>query len=130
MLWVFDNNDGRRNIQDFQRVEIALKRKDVLAAQAKERQVAGENQYTNKQVDRLPQEIGEGSKQNKKLNETATKVAEYAGVSPETVRKVEKVLNNASEEIIEKARSGEMKPGTAYRVMQEELGQTNRSIRS
>jgi len=57
--------------------------------------------------------------------ETREVVAKLAGVSHDTVRKVEKILESAPKHIKDKARSGELKINTAYKEMQRELNETN-----
>jgi len=37
-LWIFENQIGRRNLNKFQRTELALKLKDIISKEAKERQ--------------------------------------------------------------------------------------------
>ena len=35
LIWIIDNQDGRRNISDFARVELQLKKKEIIARKAK-----------------------------------------------------------------------------------------------
>ena len=48
------NQLGRRNLNDFQRIEIVRKCENAVKAQAKEKQSSGINQYTNRSVEKLP----------------------------------------------------------------------------
>lgn len=79
---------------------LALKLKPIIAAEAKERMEEGKNQYTSP-----PQIFGEPSitpqeqKRTEHKNETDAQIAEKAGVSRETIRKVEKIEAQATPEI-------------------------------
>lgn len=79
------NQLGRRNLTDAQRVQLALRLKPVAQAKAKERQKEGASA-------KVPQIFGEAK-------EAMEQVAEAAGVSAETVRKVEKVNAKAVPEL-------------------------------
>lgn len=99
-MWMFRNQLGRRNLTDFQRAEIALRMKPVVSEAAKQRQCAG----------RPPKEVGQifgqdnGDEHERK---TDAIVAKEAGVSRETIRKVEMILKDGNQELIDKLRSGE-----------------------
>jgi len=73
---------GRRNLTDFQRTEIALKMKPLIEVKAKE------NQEIRKGA-----QLGTSSQNSVELSpiRTDSTVAELAGVSRDTVRKVEKI---------------------------------------
>ena len=43
LLWIINNQFGRRNISDFVRAELALKAEPLIAARAKERMLATQN---------------------------------------------------------------------------------------
>jgi hypothetical protein len=84
-LWIWDNQAGRRNMTKFQRIESVLKIKDIIAEQAKRNQRAG------------------GGSGSSKLNKPTTEpidtyeiLAKKAGVSPNTVRNAEAILNKAA----------------------------------
>lgn len=98
--WIILNQFGRRNLTKFQRSELALKLKPVLAAQAKERQkIYCGNQYDKKSG--LPQNSAEVQK-----GETREDLAKIAGVSRDTIQKVSVIQEKGSKEQIERARKG------------------------
>lgn len=103
MLWMFNNQDGRRNWNAFQRGEMALKLKPVLEAQAKERQA-------RKPVKSVPEILPE-----QKQPDTRDVVGKMAGVSGKTIDKVEKILAAAPAEVIEQVRNKEKSIEAAYR---------------
>lgn len=98
MRWVLENQFGRRNLTDFQRGEIALKLKPVLAAEAKERQEEG------------------GVSANLREGRTDTAIAKKARVSEGTIRKVEAIKETATPALIEMARADEVSIDAAAKV--------------
>lgn len=107
ILWMLRNQLGRRNLTDFQRTEIALKMKPLIEVKAKENLVASGERF------------GKGSQNSVEPIQsirTDSTVAELAGVSRDTVRKVEKIQQQASPEIIESARKGELSIHLASKV--------------
>jgi ParB-like chromosome segregation protein Spo0J len=93
-LWAWQHQDNRRNLSSFQRAEIALKFKDVLATKAKERQRCGQGGIL------LPANLPEAK-------ETRDEIAELAGISPRSMAKAEYITKHADEETKEKLRRGE-----------------------
>lgn len=71
-------NQGRRNLSNYQRSVLALELEEVFSKKAKENQ--GKRNDIN-----IPQTFGES---NKKDNETNNKVSDVAKVSHETIAKV------------------------------------------
>jgi predicted transcriptional regulator len=98
--WIILNQFGRRNLTKFQRSELALKLKPMLAAQAKERQkIYCGNQYDKKR----------GLRQNSvqvQKGKTSDDIAKIAGVSRDTISKVSVIQEKGSPEQIQRARTG------------------------
>ncbi|MGL6193911.1 MAG: hypothetical protein ACRC2T_03720 [Thermoguttaceae bacterium] len=93
-LWIFTNQDNRRNLTPYQRGEIALKLKDTIAAKAKERQ----GQRTD--LNNIPATLPE-------CKETRQELAEIANMGARTLDKVEYISEHADEKTKEKLRKGE-----------------------
>lgn len=115
-IWIIKNQFGRRNLSAYDRSILALKLKPIIAAEAKERMEEGKNQYTSP-----PQIFGEPSitpqekkKRTEHKNETDAQIAEKAGVSRETIRKVEKIEQQATPEIKAALKSGDLSINAAY----------------
>lgn len=89
--WIIRNQVGRRNTNLFQRVEVILKLKDKIATRAKENQQKGGGAVRQKSA--------------KPVN-TRQELATMAGVSTDTVSKVDYILKNADVETITALRSG------------------------
>jgi len=107
-IWIIDNQFGRRNISDFVRTELALKRKEIIAIDAEGRRLSKLKQNVNI-VPQKSAERKQGDGQGDGQGDTRDKVAKLAGVSHTTVGQVEKILEKAPEHIIKKARSGDLK---------------------
>ena len=108
MLWMLRNQLGRRNLNNYQRSELALKFEPLFAHASEKRMLAG------KLVD-PPQNSAEGS------GETRKQIAKMAGVSHDTIKKVKRLHEHADEEMKSRLRRGEMTVNKAYNeLMQKE----------
>ncbi len=109
LFWAWQHQDNRRNLTPYQRAEIALRFKPVFAAKAKENKSAAGGY---KGGDSLPQvDITP-------IN-TAQEIANIAGVSRDTVSRVEFLDKHADEETKEKLRAGETSINREYRRLKE-----------
>ena len=114
IIWIIKNQFGRRNLSAYDRSLLALKLKPAIAAKAKERQ--GERTDLN-----IPQTFAESQtvapqeqKKNELDRETNAQIAEQAGVSRETIRKVERIEQQATPEIKAALKSGDLSINAAY----------------
>ena len=89
--WIILNQFGRRNLQNFVRAELALKLKPIIQKKAKENQI---------------QSGGAVPQKSAKPIETRNELAKAAGVSHDTIDKVEKILKKGTPEQIQRARQG------------------------
>jgi N6-adenosine-specific RNA methylase IME4 len=94
-LWVVRNQLGRRNISDFVRTELALLAKPLIEERAREKQKGGQGGVL------LSQNSDEAIR-------TDDALAREAGVSRDTVRKVERIKETASPELMAAVRAGEV----------------------
>ena len=103
LLWMLHNQLGRRNLNDFQRVEMVRKCEGAVKAQAKERQGTRTDLITSGQnfpeVKRATDELGE-----------------LAGVSRKTYEHATVILDTAPEEVIQATRKDELSINAAYAV--------------
>ena len=86
ILWMIDNQLGRRNLPDYARVELNLKKEDILKPIAKERMLGGVPTLAHGKV--------------------RDDIAKLAKVGHGTVDKVKFIRDNADEETKTKLRSG------------------------
>lgn len=98
-LWIIKNQLGRRNLSAYDRSVLALKLKPIIAEKAKEQQGARTDicQKSDKSID------------------TKKEVAKVAGVSHDTIHKVEVIENSGDKELIGKVRNKETSINKAYR---------------
>jgi len=100
-LWILKNQMARRNMTDYSRAAKALKMKPVLAEKARERMKAGGNPMQN-------------SAQGGAVRD---EVAKLAGVSHDTISKVEEIEATAPDAIKAKVQSGEMSINAAHKSL-------------
>ena len=108
MLWMLQNQLSRRNLNDFQRVEMVRKCENAVKAQAKERQVTSTGGAKPQLREKLP-EAGTGKRATDELGE-------LAGVSRKTYEHATAVLDNAPAPVIEATRNAELSINAAYEV--------------
>ena len=105
-LWVVRNQFGRRNLSPYQRAELALVAKPLLAAQAKTRQGTRTD---------FPKISAECFTAPKATRETRTQLATLAGVSHDTIQKAEVLSERATTETKEKLRRGNTTINAEYK---------------
>jgi ParB-like chromosome segregation protein Spo0J len=105
-LFVIECNLIRRQLNNFQRTELALKSKPILEAIVRGNESLG----------------GKGDRNLTPLGRINDKIGERAGVSRDTVRKVEKILENKriSDKIKEDLRSGQLSINEAYELVEQD----------
>lgn len=104
ILWIINNQFGRRNLEPIDKIALAEKREKTLAEQAKEREKSGVENPTKK----ILQGEGKTDSQIRRENSTAYKVAKEIGMSEGTYRKGKAILEEAPPEVIDKVRIGEL----------------------
>ena len=104
-LWMLRNQLGRRNLNSFQRSEMALKLKDAVAELSEKRMRAGV---------KVEADPGEIFPQGPEKGRTLDKLGKLAGVSGRTLRKVETIIENADEDTKNELRKGKKKIQSAY----------------
>jgi ParB-like chromosome segregation protein Spo0J len=114
-LFVIDCNLVRRQLNNFQRIELALKSKPILEA-------------TVKRNESLGGKGGKGVRFLTPLGRVDERIGERAGVSRDTVRKVEKILENEliTDKIKQDLRLGNVSINEAYKIV--ELDQEHQSL--
>lgn len=107
--WIIRNQFGRRNLTAMQRAELALKLKAVVAAEAKRRQVSQLKKGAEKPVVQKSAQRESGK--------TRDELAKMAGVSHDTIAKVEKIVTEAKPAVVEAVRKGEMSINAAFKTV-------------
>lgn len=99
-LWIANNQFGRRDLNTYERSLLALKIKPDIAKKAKEKQIEAGGAVRQKS--------------DKAVVDTKKEVAKLAGVSHDTIAKVEKIEAHATPEVKAAVKSGEISINTAY----------------
>lgn len=97
--WILRNQLGRRNLNDFQRNQIALKYEAVIAERMKERQVAGLK--TGEKIPFRPNEPN-GNEPTTKRKE----LAKIAGTSEGSIQRTKLIIDKGTPEQIARAEKG------------------------
>ncbi len=97
-LWIIRNQFGRRNLCAFDRGELALKMKELIAARARVKQATS----TGGANPQLLTTLSKGVPIN-----TRSEIAKIAGISEGTIAKVATILQKGSPEQISKLKSGD-----------------------
>ena len=105
LAWIIKNQFGRRNLPAYERARLALRLKPVIAERAKEHQ--GERTDICQKSDRSS-------------IDTKRELAKAAGVSHDTIAKVERIEEKAAPEVKEQLRKGELSINQAYQTVRRE----------
>lgn len=97
--WMIRNQLGRRNLPNYERSRLALQLKEAIAAEAKA------NQATHTE---------QGYQKSDKAVDTNKELAKIAGVSHDTIHKVDVIEQKATPAVKEQLRRGEMSINKAY----------------
>lgn len=123
VLWIIDNQLGRRNLTDFAKLELQQKRADVLYEQgrnvmsvASQEQVNRGNQY--KKVEGLS--IVDKPSKTEPAHNTQKEIAESLNWGTGKVARGQYVIKHAPEEVKEKLRAGELSMNEAYKAIKTE----------
>jgi len=115
-IWIIENQLGRRNLNAAQRIELALCKEGVLRAKAKEN---------------LSRCGGDKTRAGAPLAKTSTTpqepinvreaLAEEASVGDGTLKRYLQIKNSGNAELLERIHNGELKIGTAHRMLPSEM---------
>lgn len=97
--WIIQNQFGRRNLSAYDRSVLALKLKPLIQEKAKKKQASHTEQ---------------GYQKSDKAEHTVKELAKAAGVSHDTIHKVEKIEAEASEKTKQAIRNGDISINHAF----------------
>lgn len=103
--WIIRNQFGRRNISLYERARLALRLKPLIAEKAKEKKIESGGAVPQKSA--------------KPPIDTRNELAKIAGVSHDTIAKVEKIEAKASSEIKDNLMTGKSSINQAYKAVKE-----------
>lgn len=102
-IWIIKNQFGRRNLSTYDRAVLALRLKPVIAEKAKENMLATQNNDN----------ASAHQKSEKQVN-TSKELAKIAGMSHDTIHRVEVIETRGTDDLKQKVRSGEKSINEAY----------------
>ena len=102
-LWIIKNQFARRNLSKYERGLLALRLKPIIAMKAKQKQIESGGA--------VPQ------KSTKPPIETRKEIAEIAGISHDTIAKIELIDNKATNEIKQLVIDKKMSINKAYKLI-------------
>ena len=108
-VWMLLNQLGRRNLNEYQRSEMVLILRETESEDANRRMMSGKT-TEDPGVNLRQGQKSKGDRSGRALN----RLGKMAGVSESTMRKVERIVDEADEETKDKLRRGEMKIHNAY----------------
>jgi len=106
-VWILTNQLARRNLPEFTRIELALKRKEILLAKGKEKQKQTLKQYSDTVLSNFDK--------TEEPHNTRQIIADELEISTGKVAMAEQVLKQAPEKIKDKLRRGEISINKAYK---------------
>lgn len=126
-MWIIKNQFGRRNLEPYQRAQLALQLKDLIAGKAKENQIKSLKQYANNEEDAVCQKSDKREDDEntvlanlpKRSVNTREELAKIAGVSGRTIDKVEVIETKAPDPVKDAARDNVISINKAYEITKE-----------
>lgn len=116
VIWIIRNQFGRRNLPTYERARLALRLKPVIAEKAKENKKEAATKMNASIGNNVSTEICE----NVTPIDTQKELAKVAGVSHDTIAKVEKIEAKATPDVKTAVQSGVMSINQAYNAVKRE----------
>jgi len=115
-LWILKNQLGRRNLTDAARIELAMKKAELLRVKAKENQSsAGGDKYGKKTL------LSESLKVDKEKMHVQKAIAKEAGISEGNLYMYKQIMEQGSPALIEAVKTGKLKIGTAHKMLPRQI---------
>ena len=111
-IWIIENQMGRRNLNEAARIELALCKAELLKTKAHENLVSAGNKRA-----------GQPLPKSTKLEaiDVREALSKEAGVGHSTLQRYMQVKKEADPQLLEKVKRGELKIGTAHRMLLPEI---------
>jgi N6-adenosine-specific RNA methylase IME4 len=130
ILWVVNNQFGRRNLTTAARAELAMRIEPILATQAKARQAAaGGDKISQKALHLTSDEAVQRDARSRNAALTSSQAAEAAGLKRDTYHKAKTILTTAPAPIVEAFKAGELSTNQAYQQVRREQKEQAREQR-
>ncbi|MBB3211613.1 ParB-like chromosome segregation protein Spo0J [Herbaspirillum sp. Sphag1AN] len=127
MLWMIDNQLGRRSVTDFQRGVLALRKRDIISARVKVEMDANLEARQSGDGSAAPEVASPGATKAEGTADTDADlgtatiktredIARVAGISSNTISQIEKIRKTAAPELVEAVRIGTISINAAAAV--------------
>ena len=115
-IWIIENQFGRRNLNAAQRIELALCKEEVLREQAREKlsRCGGDKTKAGAPFTKRTTSAEEPISVHKAISE-------HANVGHGTLQRYMEIKNSGKPELLEQVQNGELKIGTAHRMLMPEI---------
>jgi hypothetical protein len=117
MLWMIDNQLGRRSVTDFQRGVLALRKRDIISARVRAEMDAS---IAAKADGAAPEDSSDKPAEETTIPSASIKtredIARVAGISSNTIGQIEKIRKTAAPELVEAVRTGTISINAAAAV--------------
>ena len=117
--WIILNQFGRRNLSAYDHSVLVLKLKPLIAKKAKENQRGGQGGVL------LSQKSAEA-----KPIDTRKELASIAGVSHDTIHKVETIENSGNELVRQQVKSGEISINKGYNIVTDKVDKSPKQLQA
>jgi len=115
-IWIIENQLGRRNLNAAQRIELALSKADVLREKARDNQSrAGRDKSRADELFTKTDKVADESINVEKA------IAQEADVGQGTLQRYMQIKNSGNPQLLEQLQNGEIKIGTAHRMLLPEI---------
>lgn len=119
-LWMIDQHLGRRSVSDFQRGVLALRKKEIVSARAKQAVArmaeAGASEAAHEFPEQLPAGSGAELLPAPEPLSSREAIAKAARISSNTVVQIEKIQKSAAPELVEAVKAGTISINAAAAV--------------
>jgi len=124
LLWMIDNQLGRRSVSDFQRGMLALRKRDIIAARTKAEATPAKNSATD-ESEGAGAAAGDApaasddpwhADDNTGRIKTREDIARAAGISSATIGQIDRIRKTAAPELVEAVRNGAISINAAAAV--------------
>jgi len=113
-VWILENQLGRRNLTDVTRIEMALLKAEMLREKAQKNLSLGGKKGGGKPLSVM-------TKPEMKPVHVQKAIAAEAGVGEEKLYNYMQIKEHGSPQLLEQVQSGELKIGTAHRLLTKEI---------
>ena len=119
MVWILDNQLGRRNLHAAAKIELALVKADIIRKKAKNKQInAGGDRKSAKYEKSLSAKL---TKKEIEPMQVRKVLADQTGTSERNLHNYLQIKEQGSPQLLAKVQSGELRIGAAHKLLPKEI---------